>query len=100
MLMEKCRLRAVRQLAAWRRELLDSVLTEIPVTGEVGLAAVALPDLHTDPADRIIAVTASLHRATLVTTDRNTCSLAASAPRVRHSHALRDQGCAPASPWV
>lgn len=70
MLVEKGRLRAVQPLPAWRRELLDSGLTEIPVSGEVGITAVALPDLHPDPADRIIVATASLHRATLVTADR------------------------------
>ncbi len=70
MLADKGRLRAVQPLPAWRRELLDSGLTEIPVTGEVGLEAVALPDLHPDPVDRIIVASASLHRATLLTADR------------------------------
>ena len=42
----------------WRRKLLGQGLAEIPVDGEIGIRANALPDFHTDPADRIIVSTA------------------------------------------
>ena len=42
---------------------------ELPVTGEIGIAAATLIDFHADPADRLITATALLHHATLVTAD-------------------------------
>ena len=52
----------------WRRELLGQGLAEIPVDGEIGIRANALPGFHSDPADRIIVATAQEgHR--LVTAD-------------------------------
>jgi hypothetical protein len=47
--------------------LVDEV--QQPVTGDIALLAVELPDLHGDPADRFILVTAITHDATLVTDD-------------------------------
>jgi PIN domain nuclease of toxin-antitoxin system len=57
---------------AWefRRRVLDAGVQEIAVTGDIGIAAVALTDLHADPADRIIVATALAHEATLVTADQ------------------------------
>jgi len=69
MLHEKGRLRLRQPLPAWRSELLDAGLVEIPVTGEIGIAAATLPDFHPDPADRLIAATASIRRAKLITAD-------------------------------
>ena len=54
---------------AWRRELLDQGLIEIPVDGEIGIRANELPDFHADPADRIIVATA-MNGHELVTADR------------------------------
>ena len=52
----------------WRRELLGQGLVEIPVDGEIGVRANALPGFHADPADRIVvATTQAGHR--LVTAD-------------------------------
>ena len=52
----------------WRGELLGQGLVEIPVDGEIGIRANALPGFHADPADRIIVATAQGgHR--LVTAD-------------------------------
>ena len=48
--------------AAWRRDLLG-------LDGEIGIASAQL-DLHGDPADRIIAATAQLKGAMLMTADR------------------------------
>jgi PIN domain nuclease of toxin-antitoxin system len=55
--------------ARLRAELLDAGLIELPVTGDVGMLAVELKGLHGDPADRFIAATAIVHRATLITAD-------------------------------
>jgi PIN domain nuclease of toxin-antitoxin system len=55
--------------ARLRAELLDAGLIELPITGDVGLLAVELKGLHADPADRFIAATAIVHRATLMTAD-------------------------------
>lgn len=54
---------------AWRGELLGAGLQEIEVSGRISMHAVALSDLHRDPADRIILSTAILAGATLVTAD-------------------------------
>lgn len=42
---------------------------EIPVDGDIGIRAVSLPDLHSDPADRLIVATA-LDGHRLVTADQ------------------------------
>lgn len=56
-------------LDAWRRALIDDGFTEIPVDGEIAMRAVLLPEMHGDPADRLIVATAlGGHR--LVTADR------------------------------
>ena len=68
MLRAKDRLDSPEDVAAWRRELLGQGLIEIPVDGDIGIRANALPDFHADPADRIIVATALAgHR--LVTAD-------------------------------
>jgi len=41
-------------LLVWRQDLLSLGLIEIPVDGDVGIAAVHLENLHSDPADRMI----------------------------------------------
>jgi PIN domain nuclease of toxin-antitoxin system len=40
---------------------------QLPLKGEVGIAAAILVDFHPDPADRFITATAPRHGATLVT---------------------------------
>ncbi|MGH8627057.1 MAG: type II toxin-antitoxin system VapC family toxin, partial [Gammaproteobacteria bacterium] len=55
--------------ASWRRDLLSSGLTELPVDGEMGILATSLGDFHSDPADRLILATAIVKRATLITAD-------------------------------
>lgn len=52
-----------------REALMYSGLNEIPIDGEIGIRAGLLPDMHGDPADRIIVATA-LAGHTLVTSDR------------------------------
>ena len=70
MLQEKRRIELFQQASAWRESILRLGLVEIAVTGEIGIAAVALPDFHGDPADRIIVATASIHGAALITADK------------------------------
>jgi PIN domain nuclease of toxin-antitoxin system len=69
MLGRKGRLELMQPPDVWREELLALGLAEIPVTGDVGIAAANLPGFHADPADRFIAATASLFRAELITGD-------------------------------
>lgn len=58
MLLAKGRLAPERTALQWRRELLEQGLYEIPVDGAIAARAGALPNLHGDPADRIIIATA------------------------------------------
>ncbi len=53
----------------WRRNLLETGVQEVPVTGDIGILAAELQDFHNDPADRIIAATAQLQGAVLLTAD-------------------------------
>ena len=69
MLKEKGRLDFRLDLDAWRRDLLDQGLIEIPVDGEIATRAGLLPNMHGDPADRLIVATA-LAGHQLVTADR------------------------------
>lgn len=41
----------------------------IPITFEIANRAVALPEIHRDPADRIIIATALVHAAKLASLD-------------------------------
>lgn len=44
-------------------------IVEIPVDSSVALSAAALPDIHNDPFDRLLAATAIVHRLALLTKD-------------------------------
>lgn len=61
--------RHIPDVAAWRRQLLDEGVVEIPIDGELAIEAAALPGLHGDPADRLIIATA-LRGHRLITSDR------------------------------
>jgi len=69
MLIAKQRISMALPPATWRRDLLSLGLLEIPIDGEIGIAAAQL-DLHGDPADRIIAATAQTKGAILLTADQ------------------------------
>lgn len=56
-------------LRAWRRDLLDQGLAEIPVDGDVAARAGLMEGIHGDPADRVIVATA-LDGHQLLTADR------------------------------
>ena len=57
-------------LNEWRDTLLADGLREIPVTGPIAAQAGLLPDLHGDPAGRIIIATALAGNYELATADR------------------------------
>ena len=82
MLIAKRRLRSLDSAIELRQQMLDSGITEVPVTGDIAILAGNLDGLHGDPADRFIAATAIAHRATLVTAD---------AVLLRWRHKLRRQ---------
>ena len=69
MLHQRNRISLVQPVDFWRLRLLEAGLLEIPVCGEIGIAAARLVDHHPDPADRIITATAALNQATLITAD-------------------------------
>jgi PIN domain nuclease of toxin-antitoxin system len=58
------------EVAHLRRRFLQGGGTEIAVDGEIAILAGTLETLHGDPADRLIAATAIVHDATLITADR------------------------------
>jgi len=59
---------------AWRTEILNLGVIEIPIDGEIGILSVTLTGLHADPVDRIIAATAILRGAALLTADERLLS--------------------------
>jgi len=69
MLAEKGRIGLKRAPAVWRRVVLDLGVAEIPLTGDIAVAAATLKDFHGDPADRFIAATAMAGDSVLVTAD-------------------------------
>lgn len=68
MRMQKGQLALRFELDAWRRDLLDQGVSEIPVNGRLAARAGLLPDMHGDPADRLIVATA-LEGHQLITAD-------------------------------
>jgi len=69
MLVRKGRIRLDVDLGVWRRDFLEQGLTEVPLTGDVGIQASCFDGFHGDPADRLIAATALQNTAVLVTAD-------------------------------
>ena len=58
----------------WRQDWLNAGLRELPLSGGVALAAVALEGFHADPADRFITATALAHQAPLISADQSILS--------------------------
>ena len=69
MLVSRGRFELDLNLDDWRETLIGGGLVEIPLTGDIAIRAGRLPNLHGDPADRIIVATA-LEDHHLVTADR------------------------------
>ena len=68
MLKRKGRINFTEDVATWRMSQLEEGLLEVPLTGQIGIRAAELAELHADPADRIIVATA-LEGHQLVTAD-------------------------------
>ena len=68
MLYQKGRVELPVGPSEWRRAVIDDGLVEIPVGGAIATRGGLLPDLHGDPADRLILATA-LQGHQLVTAD-------------------------------
>ncbi len=71
MLVQRRRLALVQPVANWRHNVLELGIAEIPVSGDIGILATELDDFPLDPADRMIAATAMVHGARLITADGN-----------------------------
>lgn len=69
MLVERGRLQLDTTVAAFRTLAIRHGFHEVAVDGEVGIAAAELPDVHADPADRMLVATAILRGLTLITAD-------------------------------
>ena len=85
MQVQKGRLDFRLDLDAWRRTLLQEDLVEIPVDGETAARAGLLPNMHGDPADRLIVATA-LAGHQLVTADRRILEWPAPLRRLDATH--------------
>ena len=70
MLNDKGRVIQETPVLVTRRELISGGLQEIPISGEIGCKAAELKDIHGDPADRIILVTALMKDMKLCTADK------------------------------
>lgn len=69
MLVRKGRLDVGQPASAWRRQVLETGITEIALDGAIGAVAEELVGMRGDPADRIILATALALEATLLTAD-------------------------------
>lgn len=69
MLAQRGRIALPSPVEAWRAEILEAGVAEVPLDGRIALRAAALEGLHRDPADRFIVATALQQRARLVTAD-------------------------------
>jgi len=69
MLVTKKRIEVRCPVPQWRLDALRLGIEEVQLDGELVIDAVALPDLHADPADRFVVATALRRQAKLVTSD-------------------------------
>ncbi len=69
LLHQKERITLTQDVSAWRKQLLEMGLQELPVDGEIGIAATQLVNFHADPADRFITASAIFFGASLLTAD-------------------------------
>ncbi len=72
LLVYKGRVRIDTPVVAFLRRLVDlRSFTVLPITAEIAALAYSAAFTHGDPADRIIAATAMVHGAPLITEDRS-----------------------------
>jgi PIN domain nuclease of toxin-antitoxin system len=67
---------------AWRASVLAEGVREIPLDGEVAIAAAELAGFHKDPADRLIVATACDEGARLLTSGRQILGWAGALERI------------------
>lgn len=70
LLHQKERIILTQDVSAWRNQLLEFGLHELPVDGEIGIAATTLANFHADLADRFIIASAVFFGASLLTADK------------------------------
>ena len=70
-LIDKGRLTFAAPLATWRERMLADGIAELALRGDIGIGAVAIDRLASDPADRMIVATALIYGASLITADAN-----------------------------
>lgn len=70
LLLAKGRLTLNATAIQWREDLLSIGFIEIPVDGAIAARSVTLPDIHDDPADRIIMATAQEGHQLITNDDR------------------------------
>ena len=75
------RLTLTLPVANWRRNVLELGVSEVPVSGDIGILSTELEGFPTGPADRIIAATALTTSATLVTADEKVLNWSGLMPR-------------------
>lgn len=69
LLVARGRLDISSSVAAWRNEVLNLGVIEVPVDGGIAVLSVGLTGLHPDPGDRIVVATAMQTGAALMTAD-------------------------------
>lgn len=69
MLQARKRIALTVSVSLWRSNWLAAGLQELPLSGDIALAAVELIEFHSDPADRFITATAQRIQAQLITAD-------------------------------
>jgi PIN domain nuclease of toxin-antitoxin system len=70
LLHQKGRIVLTHPIQSWRNQVLELGLQELPVNGDIAIAATTLTHFHADPADRFITATALLSGASLLTADQ------------------------------
>ncbi len=69
MLQARKRIALPISVSLWRSDWLAAGLQELPLNGDIALAAVELIEFHADQADRLITATAQRNQAQLITAD-------------------------------
>jgi PIN domain nuclease of toxin-antitoxin system len=69
MLIRGHRIILAQPVTSWRQRALELGISEIAMSGDIGILSTELEDFPADPADRIITATALVHGATLITAD-------------------------------
>ena len=82
MLQARKRIALPISVSLWRSDWLTAGLQELPLNGDIALAAVELLEFHADPADRFITATAKRNQAQLITADSAILNWPGSLPRL------------------